>query len=72
MDFQPALATDVNIAIDSARQILLAMGAWSDNAKGAKYLAGQGGCEAPSVPGSRAVPAALPRYSVTPSVSARV
>lgn len=50
MDFQSALATDVNIATDSARQVWLAMGAQSDNAKGEKYLAGQGACEAPNLP----------------------
>lgn len=53
MDFQPALTTDVNIATGSNHQVLLAMGSRSDSTKGAKYLAGQGGRGAPTLPGKK-------------------
>ena len=53
MDIQWALTTNANIATDSTRQVLLAMGAQSDNAKGAKYAAGWGGHEAPNLPGKQ-------------------
>lgn len=49
MGFQPALATNVNITTDSACQVLLAMGTQSDNVKGAKYSAGQGGHKTPNL-----------------------
>lgn len=53
MDFQLVLITDVNSATDSARQVLLAIGAWSNSAKGAKYSACWGEHEAPNPPGKQ-------------------
>lgn len=53
MDFQLVLSTDVTSTTDSARQVLLAIGAWSNSAKGAKYSAGRGKRKAPIQPGKQ-------------------